>query len=180
MLCYIVKQGFLMIQKMDVNNMKKINGFTLIEVILSLVILGIVSLGGYALLSYAAQGYIFSVENSKVATEVKPTLDYVSTKMSEIENLVCFTYNTGIKFKDNAKKEHSVYINGNSLYINNWEILKDIKNQSFKVTINNQIIEKFQLKFDYEMATGKLLTYDMEFSPRAQISMYKLENCGSF
>lgn len=76
---------------------KNSDGFTLIESILSLILLGVIAVGIFSFLSLGVEAFYFSTENTEAASRIKPTYDFVSTRMSDMTEICCFN-NSRIEF----------------------------------------------------------------------------------
>lgn len=155
-------------------------GISLLEIIASMALVGVLVLAGYSFLFTAVDGFLFSTDNTRAVGELKPMLDYLTTRMSDMEEVDCFSANTALQFTDSNDQAVTVAIDAaNSVVINNWKIVDDVNNVSFTLSPENSHVKIISLSFDYTLANGHQATYSMEFSPRRYIPSSEIAGCTS-
>jgi len=155
-------------------------GFTIPEVIASLVLLGVIAVFSYSFMFTSLEGFLFSTENSQAAGELKPMLDYLTTRMSDMEEVTCFSANSAVQFTDSHDQNYTVTLSGgDKVVINNWTIVDDVSNATFTMTDEDSHVKLFTLSFDYTLAEGNQATYSMQFSPRRYIPSSDITGCSS-
>ncbi len=154
------------------------NGFTLIEVIASLILLGIISLGIYSFLMTGVEGYFISEGNSIAAGELKPMFDVISTRMSEMEAITCFSENAQLKFLDTQGNEETVQIiDETTLRIMNWNILTNLTDPTMALQTEGGNVKDISITFMYTGKSGITRNFDLSFSPRKIITSSGIPGC---
>lgn len=161
-------------------NTRNVSGFTLIESILSLVLLGMIAMGIFSFLSMGVDAFYFSTENTEAASRIKPTYDFVSTRLSDMTEICCFSnsriefYNSDDGFTcadDNPPARQVLLIDNSSALIitsctgdvnnrtcSSWTILEDLENAQMSLSTQSvtvrgtagTYVELIDLDFKYK------------------------------
>jgi|GEM_PF-6663964 len=176
--------------------MKRNAGFTLIEVIASLVLLGILGAMTYGLLENAVESSLYATTMTKEAAEMKPLYDIVGTMLSDIVDLsctnCCFTSNTKLVFRNSNDKEVTVQKGAGNIFqmsspawfswppttvpASSTNFIVD----SFQTTASGGHVKSFTLTVSYEkLVLGQQLDrpFVFEFSPRTYVTTGSVKNC---
>ncbi len=155
------------------------NGFTLVEVIASLTLLGMISLGIYSFLMTGVEGYLISEGNSIAAGELKPMFDVISTRMSEIKKITCFSENAQLSFQDTLGNDETVQLldDGTTLRIMNWDILTNLSNATMVQNVENENVKDITISFTYTGKSDIVRSFDLSFSPRMILKSSDIPGC---
>lgn len=154
------------------------NGFTLVEVIASLILMAMIGLGIYSFLMTGVEGYLISEGNSIAAGELKPMFDVISTRMSEMKEITCFDTDSQMKFLDTQDSEETVQlVDGTALRIMNWNVLTDLSNTAMTMNEENGNVKDITISFTYTGKSGITRNFDLSFSPRTIMTVSDIPGC---
>lgn len=155
----------------EIQDTKQKKGFTLLELILSLVLLGIVASMGLAILVTGLEGYNISNTNSEIATELKPALDELTLFMSDIVDVQCFTANTQMTVTNTDGGNATLLVGNGTVGIQNMLEIGELTGQSLTMTMDGSNIQKITLIFTKTASgTNFSKTFSLKFSPRTILS----------
>lgn len=150
----------------------------MVELIAGLVLVAMLATFIYSFMFTSIQGYLFSTENTAAVGELKPMLDYVTTRMSDMVQIECLSTNSKITFTDTGERTVSVaFVSGDTLRIDTWDTLTGLTNVALGMTSADSHVKTVFLRFDYELADGKQVTYNMDFSPRGYLPTSDISGC---
>ncbi len=124
------------------------------------------------------EGYLISEGNSIAAGELKPMFDVISTRMSEMENITCFTQDAQVKFTDTQDQEETLQIiDGSTLRIMNWNVLTNLSDTGMTMNQENGNVKDISITFTYTGKSGLTRNFDLSFSPRTLIEVGDVPGC---
>lgn len=155
------------------------HGFTLIELIASLVLLGIIAVFGGMFVVQGMEGYIFSKKNSEKALKAQIALDRIALELRNLNGTDDFTYtlieDSSVSYtsiEPELSGTRSITYSGDSIFIgvdgDSYTLIDEISN--FRLSQNGTLPSKnlnssISVTFDYaDMPEG----YSITVVPRLQ------------
>lgn len=148
------------------------HGFTLIELIASLVLLGIIAVFGGMFVVQGMEGYIFSKKNSEKALKAQIALDRIALELRNLNGTVSFDPTSYTSIESELSGTRSITHSGDSIFIgvdgDSYTLIDEISNYSLSIngTFPNQDLNSsISVTFDYADMPGG---YSITVVPRLQ------------
>lgn len=182
--------------------MKNENGFTVLELVAGLVLMGVLAAFTYSMMMSSVDGFLFASDNADAVREMKPTYDWYSTKLSDINNFdctsCCFSTNSKMIYEDTSGNTMTLTVNAaatpetlaltltdSSSNSNTWtmdnldNIQLDYSTATYTDSSGNtsNAVKQFLLTFTYVFQDGLERDFSIDFSPRGIQLVSDLSAC---
>jgi prepilin-type N-terminal cleavage/methylation domain-containing protein len=148
------------------------HGFTLIELIASLVLLGIIAVFGGMFVVQGMEGYIFSKKNSEKALKAQIALDRIALELRNLNGTDSFDPTSYTSIEPELSGTRSITHSGDSIFIgvdgDSYTLIDEISNYSLSIngnSSNENLNSSISVTFDYADMPGG---YSITVVPRLQ------------
>ena len=151
------------------DDMSKVNGFTLIEIVATLVLVGIMAVGMAYFLIPGIQGYLLAQENAQLTQKVELAMARMSRELRE-----CYTcYGTqgsiSLPFSyENTLGNRTIVLNNGQLQINGYTLMDHVQSAAADI-LTRFSTDPLGLKMELDIAHqqgGGTLTFTTNVFPR--------------